>query len=245
MVRNDDVDIVYDYLVKGLSQTDIADKYDYNQREISNILTKDYGLNKGNKAWGTGKENQRGRYSNLSYDDIYDFVHSGSKDIETWIYESNNSDYDDYEDDYDESNYEKPQKKRISVNVNSNGKSPQVSFVSLIFLAILCFVLWLISRVQTESIYFIEYVKMLFTDGYLLLALGVGAADGVLQMLRYKLSISDILRGYEFYVALCIGFVIAAVKFYIEIGVIIPTIILVVLAVISTFIAYKIKYGDE
>lgn len=103
--KNLDVDIVYDYLVEGDSQQTIADRYDMNQRDISNILTKDYGLNKGNVKWGTGSANQKGQYGHLSYDDISDFVRSGSDDIDEWLsnrYGDSDNDYDDDYDDYDD-----------------------------------------------------------------------------------------------------------------------------------------------
>lgn len=104
--KNIDIDIIYDYLVQGDSQQTIADNYGFNQREISNILTKEYGLNKGNTAWGTGRNNQKGRYSHLSYEDIEDFVYSGSNDIDDWLanrYGDSDGRYDDYNDydDYD------------------------------------------------------------------------------------------------------------------------------------------------
>ncbi len=101
MSNNLHADILYDYLVEGFSQQDIANNYGITQSEVSKIIRERYGLNKGNKKWGKGSTNQLGQYPDLSYDDICDFIASGSKDLDGWL---NGDGYDDdgYDDDYDD-----------------------------------------------------------------------------------------------------------------------------------------------
>ena len=48
MANNFHADILYDYLVEGFSQQDIADRYGEEQSEISRIIREEYGLNRGN-----------------------------------------------------------------------------------------------------------------------------------------------------------------------------------------------------
>lgn len=99
MANSFHADILYDYLVEGLSQQDIADRYGEEQAEISRIIREDYGLNKGNVKWGKGANNQRGKYSFLSYDDICAFIDSGSMDIDDWL--GGDGGCDNYTEEYD------------------------------------------------------------------------------------------------------------------------------------------------
>ena len=74
MSRNSiDAEILYDYLVSGMSQSDIADNFDLTQPKVSQIIHS-YGINKGNSQWGKGSRNQAGKFPDLSFDDICDFV---------------------------------------------------------------------------------------------------------------------------------------------------------------------------
>ena len=107
MANNFHADILYDYLVEGFSQQDIADRYGEEQSEISRIIREEYGLNRGNVKWGKGANNQRGKYSFLTYDDICAFIDSGSMDIDDW--RGGNNGQNDYTEEYDngyEDNYD-------------------------------------------------------------------------------------------------------------------------------------------
>lgn len=107
MANNYHADILYDYLVEGFSQQDIADRYGEEQSEISRIIREEYGLNRGNVKWGKGANNQRGKYSFLTYDDICAFIDSGSMDIDDWL--GGNNGQNDYTEEYDngyEDNYD-------------------------------------------------------------------------------------------------------------------------------------------
>lgn len=99
MANNFHADILYDYLVEGFSQQDIADRYGEEQSEISRIIREEYGLNRGNVKWGKGANNQRGKYSFLTYDDICAFIDSGSMDIDDWL--GGNNGQNDYTEEYD------------------------------------------------------------------------------------------------------------------------------------------------
>lgn len=105
-------DILYDYLVCGESQQDIADNYGISQKEVSDLLRLEYGINKHNTKFGRGKHNQAGKYPNLSYDDICAYIDSGSMDLDAWLAGADGGyyeeDYDDggYDDGYDDSGYD-------------------------------------------------------------------------------------------------------------------------------------------
>ncbi len=133
MANNFHADILYDYLVEGLPQQDIADRYGVNQSEISEIIRETYGLNRGNVKWGKGANNQKGKYSFLSYDDICAFIDSGSMDIDEWLggndgYDNYTEEYNnEYEDNYDNSYDNNNYSDTYSNNNYSNTYNPSYS----------------------------------------------------------------------------------------------------------------------
>ena len=142
MANNFHADILYDYLVEGFSQQDIADRYGEEQSEISRIIREEYGLNRGNVKWGKGANNQRGKYSFLTYDDICAFIDSGSMDIDDWLGGNNGQndyteEYDNgYEDNYDNSynnynnNYSDTYNQSYSNNSQYRGTKRKVTYVN-------------------------------------------------------------------------------------------------------------------
>ncbi len=142
MANNFHADILYDYLVEGFSQQDIADRYGEEQSEISRIIREEYGLNRGNVKWGKGANNQRGKYSFLTYDDICAFIDSGSMDIDDWLGGNNGQndyteEYDNgYEDNYDNSynnynnNYSDTYNQSYNNNSQYRGTKRKVTYVN-------------------------------------------------------------------------------------------------------------------
>lgn len=142
MANNFHADILYDYLVEGFSQQDIADRYEEEQSEISRIIREEYGLNRGNVKWGKGANNQRGKYSFLTYDDICAFIDSGSMDIDDWLGGNNGQndyteEYDNgYEDNYDNSynnynnNYSDTYNQSYNNNSQYRGTKRKVTYVN-------------------------------------------------------------------------------------------------------------------
>ena len=142
MANNYHADILYDYLVEGFSQQDIADRYGEEQSEISRIIREEYGLNRGNVKWGKGANNQRGKYSFLTYDDICAFIDSGSMDIDDWLGGNNGQndyteEYDNgYEDNYDNSynnynnNYSDTYNQSYNNNSQYRGTKRKVTYVN-------------------------------------------------------------------------------------------------------------------
>ena len=235
--KNLDVDILYDYLVDGDSQQTIADRYDMNQRDISNILTKDYGLNKGNVAWGTGKNNQKGCYSHLSYDDISDFVNSGSRDIDDWIENryGNSDDYDDnydddyandydadYDDDYDDdynNNRRDRNRKRTVVNRPSfdlpdfNGR-----FGTILLLILVVIVLSALAELKAIIKVFPAYLKLLWNGHYVYIMFGLALVHLLVRLFIKHETIGEIFDEPPIYYWLGTGFILAGAKLLFDMG---------------------------
>ena len=236
--KNLDVDIVYDYLVDGDSQQTIADRYDMNQREISNILTKDYGLNKGNVAWGTGSANQKGQYSHLSYEDISDFVYSGSDDIDDWLANrgrNNSNNYDDYdEDDYDydynnendynysHDNNSGTDNRRRTVNVNR----PSFDFLNIfegrfgIILFLILIVIGLSVLLELKAILsvFPQYLKLLWDGHYVFIMFGLALINMLVRIFVKHETVSEIFDEPPIYYWLGTGFILAGAKLLFDMG---------------------------
>ncbi len=125
MANQFDADILYEYLVLGYAQTRIAQEHGITQSEVSKLI-RAYHLNEGNVAYGNGDCNQRGRYSNVSYDTICDFIDSGAYSFDEWLgggdeYYDDGEYYEADEEYYDgeEAYYEEPDNSGYNESYNS------------------------------------------------------------------------------------------------------------------------------
>ena len=254
--RNIDVDIIYDYIVEGRSQNDIADDYGLTQSEISRKLREDYGFNKGNTAWGTGKANQSGRYSFLNYEDIEDFVDSGSKNIDRWLDDRNSQDsYDDYDDnDYEEdnnyqsnnsynnqsnTNYNRPnQQKRKVTYVNTNSGLNLSGKEKLIGLFLLIIAVAIMSVIEKPSEAF-EYIMYYVTEGYLLCSFAFAILYGLVGVFIAKIDFRDIIQRPHMFIYLALGFIACGIKYYFDVGYILVSVLACIIGVISLLIGFN------
>ena len=249
--RNIDVDIIYDYIVEGRSQNDIADDYGLTQSEISKKLREDYGFNKWNTAWGTGKANQSGRYSFLNYEDIEDFVDSGSKNIDRWLDDRNSQDnYDDSDEDYEDNDYEDMNSNNYQSNTNYNGATQQkrkVTYVNTnsglnlsgkekligLFLLIIAVAVMSIFEKPSETI---EYVMYYVTEGYLLCSFAFAILYLLVGVFIAKIDFRDIVQRPHTFVYLAIGFIASGIKYYFDVGYILVSVIACIIGVICLLI---------
>ena len=253
--RSVDVDIIYDYIVEGHSQNDIANDYGFSQREISDKLRKDYGFNKGNTAWGTGKANQSGKYSFLNYEDIEDFVDSGSKNIDKWLDDRNSQDNydDDYEyNDYDENDYEdnnyqsnsnqsntnynrQPQQKRKVTYVNTNSGLNLSGKEKLIGLFLLIIAVAIMSVIEKPSEAF-EYIMYYVTEGYLLCSFAFAILYGLVGVFIAKIDFRDIIQRPHMFIYLALGFIACGIKYYFDVGYILVSVLACIIGIICLLI---------
>lgn len=250
--RSVDVDIIYDYIVEGHSQNDIANDYGFSQREISDKLRKDYGFNKGNTAWGTGKANQSGKYSFLNYEDIEDFVDSGSTNIDKWLddrdSQDNNdyddSDYNDYNDsddysdniNYSSNNYNRPvQQKRKVTYVNTNSGLNLSGKEKLVGLFLLIIAVTIISVIENPSEAF-EYIMYYVTEGYLLGSFAFAILYGLVGVFIAKIDFRDIIQRPHMFIYLALGFIACGIKYYFDVGYILVSVIACIIGVVSFLI---------
>lgn len=251
--RNIDVDIIYDYIVEGRSQNDIADDYCLTQSEISRKLREDYGFNKGNTAWGTGKSNQSGRYSFLNYEDIEDFVDSGSTNIDKWLDDRNNQ--DDYDDnDYEEdnnyqsnnsynnqstTNYNRPtQQKRKVTYVNTNSGLNLSGKEKLIGLFLLIIAVVIMSVIEKPSEAF-EYIMYYVTEGYFLGSFSFAILYGLVGVFIAKIDFRDIIQRPHMFIYLALGFIACGIKYYFDVGYILVSVLACIIGVISLLIGFN------
>ena len=229
-----DVDILYDYLVTGDSQQMIADRYNLTQREISNILTKNYGVNKGNVAWGTGSANQKGKYSNLSYDDICDFVNSGC-DFDEWLDDNDDDFYEDedYYDDIEENNNfdnrrygdtrpiqdYRPRKKHTGGGYSFSLIDLLNSrFGGILFLGFIAALLSILVKVKAIIQVFPDYLKLLWDGNYVFMMVGLAFVNIFVRAIINHEPIGQIFDEPRVYYWLGAGFVLAGVKLLFDMG---------------------------
>ena len=252
--RNVDVDIIYDYIVEGHSQDDIANDYGFTQSEISKKLREDYGFNKGNTAWGTGKANQSGKYSFLNYEDIEDFVDSGSKNIDRWLDDRDSQDdyededYNDYEE--DDNNYQpnnsynnqsninynrQPQQKRKVTYVNTNSGLNLSGKDKLIGLFLLIIAVAVMSIFENTGETF-EYIMYYVTEGYLLCSFSFAILYLLVGVFIAKIDFRDIIQRPHIFIYLAIGFIASGVKYYFDVGYILVSVLAGIIGVICLLI---------
>jgi hypothetical protein len=256
MARKQDVDIIYDYIVEGDSQQSIADTYGLNQKEVSNRLTKDYGFNKGNVAWGTGANNDKGRYSNATREDIEDFIDSGSDDFESWYNNRYDNDgYDDYEDsDYDEDNdydygdsiNDKVVRDRPVRQIRtSNGLLSGLfnsRFAGTIFLVLLVIGLSILAELKEIVGAFPSYLELLWNGNYVYLMVFPAVIYSLIKILLGRYRLSDIVTEPPVYSYLGLGLIGAGLKLLFDMSfeMLWPGLIPIVLGVGLIVILYKI-----
>ena len=267
-----DADMLYDYLVSGNSQQTIADDFNMTQPEVSDLFRNRYGLNKGNVKWGKGANNYAGKYPDLSYDDICDFVNSGSDDFDNWY--SGGDDYynDDYEDTYDntddveDSDYEEliPNSYSSSASASNNRGtrsenrgSRKVTYVNsdnsndtwgnivaLAFLILICFVLWLLEGFNSNNLSIWDSFKFIYYSGYLWPSFSLGVVYGLVRFIMSK-DLKGVFTNSGIYAWTCVGFIGSGVKCYIDTQVFLPSVMLGVLGLIIGFVGYKLFYVEE
>lgn len=280
-----DADMLYDYLVSGFSQSKIADDYGMSQPDVSDLFCKRYGLNKGNTKWGKGKNNYSGKFPDLTYDELCDFVNSGSYDFDNWY----NGGDDYYDDDYDEeeyyeeeddtedNTYETPvnnsyspvsnssvtsnsgnshsysnnnnsqsnrgQRKVTYVNTN-NSNDAWGNIIALGFLALICFVLWLVEGFSSNNVGIWDSLKFIYYSGYLWPSFSLGVIYGIVRFIMSK-DLKDVFTCTGLYAWTGVGFVASAIKCYFDTQVFMPSIVLGVIGLIIGFVGYKLFYVEE
>jgi hypothetical protein len=216
-------------------------------------LREDYGFNKGNTAWGTGKSNQSGRYSFLNYEDIEDFVDSGSTNIDKWLDDRNNQ--DDYDDnDYEEdnnyqsnnsynnqstTNYNRPtQQKRKVTYVNTNSGLNLSGKEKLIGLFLLIIAVVIMSVIEKPSEAF-EYIMYYVTEGYFLGSFSFAILYGLVGVFIAKIDFRDIIQRPHMFIYLALGFIACGIKYYFDVGYILVSVLACIIGVISLLIGFN------